>query len=205
MPNPTPSAVVKLRMARRRLPTVLTPKEIDALLATARSLADSARTPSKQLCAWRDFVMIETGLLAGPRLAELCKLEVFDADLDGATLHIRHGKGDKDRNVPIAGRLATALREWIGERKTGWLFPGPKGKRLSVRTFQLRLAALAKAAGIRKRTHPHTLRHCFATQLDATGSTLKEIQELLGHSNLQTTALYLHVSVGRLRGAVDRL
>lgn len=190
---------------RRRLPTVLTPIEIDALLLVARTAADSAKTPSKQFVAWRDFVMIQTGVLAGCRVSELCKLKVEDVDLAGPVIHILHGKGDKDRNVPIGSRLLIVLREWIGERKTSWLFTGPKGRKLAPRTFQSRLAAIGKKAGITKPVHPHLCRHTFASGLLEKGATIAEVQQLMGHASLQTTAVYLHVSVSRLKGAVDKL
>ena len=189
----------------RRLPVVLTQAEITSLLAAARAATNAARTPKKQLTSWRDFAMIQTGILAGPRVAELCALKVPDIDLAGAVLHILGGKGDKDRNVPIGKKLAPVLREWIGERTDGWLFPGPGGKQLATRTFQTRLAALARKAGITKTMHPHLLRHFFACSLLRSGADLTEVQELLGHANLATTAIYLHVEVGRLKPAVDRL
>lgn len=189
----------------RRLPSILTSPEVETLLTCARAAADAARTPVKQLAAWRDFVMIQTGLLAGPRVAELCALTVPDVDLAGAVLAIKRGKGDKDRNVPIGARLMPVLREWIGDRTTGWLFPGPGGRKLNPRTFQKRLAALARAARITKRVHPHLMRHVFACSLLRTGADVREVQDLLGHASLSTTAIYLHVEIGRLKGAVDRL
>lgn len=190
----------------RRLPLFLTSAEVDALLKAARDAADNARTPGKRLCAWRDFVMVQTALLAGPRVSELCDLKVENVDLGGAMLAIIEGKGSKDRTIPFGSKLRVVLREWIGERTSGWLFPGPNGKRLSPRTFQERLAALAKAAKINvKKGHPHSLRHGFACSLLHKGADLKEIQELLGHANLATTEIYLHTLPERLRAAVDRL
>jgi site-specific recombinase XerD len=189
----------------RRLPSILTTPEIESLLLASRAAADTASTASKQRTAWRDFVMIQTGLLAGPRVAELCALEVSDIDLAGVVLAIRHGKGDNDRNVPIGVKLLPALREWIGVRTSGWLFTGPNGKRLSPRTFQRRLATLARKAGILKSTHPHMLRHSFATVLLEKGVNLRIIQELLGHSSVATTEVYTHVQTSQLKGAVDLL
>lgn len=190
----------------RRLPSILTPAEIDALLLAARIAADNARDGSaKRMAAWRDFVMIQTGLLAGCRVSELCNLRVEDVDLAGPVIRILRGKGDKDRNVPIGSRLLSVLRAWIGERKSGPLFPGPGGRRLSPRTFQVRLAELGRRAGIMKPVHPHLARHSFATGLLEKGTPIHEVQALLGHANLATTAIYLHVSVARLKGAVDRL
>lgn len=82
-----------------RIPIVLTLPEIDALVLEARSAADRARTPAAALGAWRDFVMVQTGLLAGPRVSELCDLEVTDIDLAGAVLAIRHGKGNGPSSI----------------------------------------------------------------------------------------------------------
>lgn len=190
----------------RRIPKILTPAEVDSLLAAARDFVNAATTQKKQIAAWRDFVMIQTGLLAGPRVAELCDLHVIHAELNSSPiLSIRGGKGDKDRNVPIGKRLQMILKEWIGCRTDGFLFPGPKGKHLSPRTFQLRLEALAKKAGIKKKVHPHLLRHTYANTLLRSGADVREVMELLGHSNLGTTQIYLSVDQERLRAAVDRL
>lgn len=192
-------------MARRRLPKILTSEEIDALMRAAIAAVNDARTETKQRAAWRDFVMLHVGLLAGCRVSELCNLRLENIDLDGATIAILHGKGDKDRNVPIGKKLMTILREWIGERKSGYLFPGPKGKRLTERRVQQRFNELGKKAGITKRVHPHRARHSFATMLLRSGADIKEVQDLMGHANLATTAVYLHVDTSRLKAAVDRL
>ena len=149
--------------------------------------------------------MVQTELLAGPHVSELCDLEVTDIDLAGAVLAIRHGTGDKDRNVPIGKKLMTALRSWIDERKAGWLFPGPRGKHLDPRTFQLRLDTLARAAGIVKNIHPHMLRHSFATALLKRGVNLRIIQPLLGHASVATTQIYAHVDTEDMKFAVDLL
>lgn len=189
----------------RVLPAILNADEIDSLLAAALEAANVARTPSKQAVAWRDFVMIQTGLLAGPRVSELCKLEVTDVDLASAVLSIRQGKGKKDRRVWLGNRLLTVLRAWIGERTAGYLFPGPNGRRLSPRTFQVRLERIVAAAKIMKPTHPHTLRHCFATALLKKGVNIRIIQRLLGHSSVAVTELYTHVEDGEMKKAVDLL
>lgn len=189
----------------KRLPSILTPAETDSVLSTARSTAEIAATTARRFAAHRDVVMIQTGLLTGARVSEICNLRIEDVDLASPALAIKHGKGDKDRNVPIAEKLLPALRAWIGDRTQGFLFPGPGGRRLCPRTFQERLAALGRRAGLVKPLHPHLMRHTFATSLLRKGVDLKEVQELLGHNNLQTTAIYLHVDVSRLKGAVDRL
>lgn len=194
-------------MARRkRLPSNMSASEIETLLPAARQAVASARTPVKMAAAMRDLVMIETARLAGARVAELCNFRIEDLNLDEATLSIQHGKGDKDRNVPIADKLIAMFRQWIGDRKSGWLFPGPKGRKLSTRTFERRLKSLAAAAGIAKRVYPHRLRHTFATSyLRIPGANIHELQQLLGHSSLQTTSIYLHVEVSRMKAAIDKL
>lgn len=192
-------------MPRRRLPSNITANDLSLLLTTTRSATETARSRSKRLAAERDLAMIETGRFAGLRVSELCKIRVEEVDLVEGMLAVTHGKGDKDRNIPIAEKLAPILQAWIGDRKSGFLFPGRGGRQLDPSTFQRRLKKLAKAAALVKRLHPHRLRHTFATSLLRTGADLREVQELLGHSNLQTTATYLHVEVGRLKGAVDRL
>lgn len=193
-------------MAKRHLPEPVSKNEIEKILAAALSAVNDAKTPKKQWCSWRDFVMIQTGLYAGPRVAELCALKVIDVDLgSGAQLAIKEGKGDKDRNVPIGNKLMPILTEWIGERKDGWLFPGPRGKQLVTRTFQKRLETLAKKAGLRKSIHPHMLRHAFATSLLRKKVNLRVIQQLLGHSSVAVTEIYTHVDVSALKEACDLL
>jgi site-specific recombinase XerD len=189
----------------RRLPIAFNSAEAENIVSFARGRIDAAKTKGKRFAANRDLAMIVTGLFAGGRVSELCNLQVEDVDLISATLSIRRGKGDKDRNLPISVKLAPILQAWIGNRASGYLFPGPKGRRLSPRRFQERLAELGRAAKTRKRLHPHLMRHTFATSLLRTGSSLEEVRELLGHANLQTTAIYLHVETSRLKPAVDRL
>ena len=196
----------KPKKRKRRLPVPLKPTEAAALVTQACAVADKAPTPAKQFAARRDYAMIQTGLLAGPRVAELCALEVTDIDLDGSVISIRHGKGDRDRNVSIGKKLLRVLRWWIGKRKDGYLFCGPNGKKLSKRTFQLRLESLGKAAGIpRKQTHPHALRHAFALALLRKGVNLRIIQRCLGHASIATTELYLLIDSSDMKGSVDLL
>jgi integrase/recombinase XerC len=196
----------KPKKRKRRLPAPLKPKEAAELVTQACAAADNATTPVKRLAARRDFAMIQTGLLAGPRIAELCSLEVTDIDLDAAVLMIRLGKGGRDRNIPLGKKLLRVLRWWIGKRTSGYLFPGPNQKKLAKRTFQVRLAELGSAAGIeRKKSHPHSLRHSFACSLLRSGSDIRQIMELMGHANLATTAIYLSVESEHLRAACDRL
>ena len=160
----------------------------------------------KQFAARRDFAMVQTCLLAGPRVAELCDLEVDDIDLVGAVTMIRQGKGGKDRNIPFGKKPVAYCGWWVGKRTGGFLFPGPNGKRLAKRAFQVRLAGWGSLRWhTAAKAHPHAARHSFACSLLRPGSDIREIMELMGHANLATTAIYLSVENERLRAACDRL
>ena len=193
------------RRPPRRLPVPFTESETRALLRQACVELDAARTPGKTFCRRRDAVMLATGLYAGPRVSELCKLRVEDVDLDGAVIAIKLGKGKKDRNLPIADELRLLLVDWGGARKEGWLFPGPRGKKLAERTFRDRLAALGAKAGIRMRVHPHLMRHSFATEALRTCGDIRQVQELMGHANIQTTTIYARVDTSKLKKTVDEM
>ncbi len=177
----------------KHLPVSLRGDEPDRLLG-------SARTP-------RDRLLYLCGLLLGLRVSELVGLRVEDLDLDGGTCTVRHGKGDRDRALPIPARLLPELRSWIGTRRDGWVFPSPRSKtgHLSARAVQLSIRAAAARAGISRHTTPHKLRHSYATRLLQRGADIIEVRDLLGHSSVSTTQIYLSSEPERLRSAVDRL
>jgi integrase/recombinase XerD len=186
---------------RHRLPTYFKPHETEALLHACKRPADR--------------LILELGLFCGLRVSEICKLRVDDLDLAASVLLIRSGKGDKDRYLPIPGRLLDRLRGFLDGRPGGGL-EGPlfvskrTGRPLTSRAVQKLIKRLGKAAGlagvdqIRKVT-PHKLRHTFATRLLEKGATIREVQVLMGHSSVATTEIYTHVEVGRFQGLVDRL
>ena len=153
--------------------------------------------------------MLQTGRYAGLRISELCSLRIEHLDLEDTNIEIRHGKGNKERNVPVAKKLLPLLIEWIGDRKSGYVFPGRGDHPLSTRTFERRLPILAKAAGMivtkENKATPHRLRHTFATAYLKVNKNLRAVQELLGHDNLQTTAIYLHVEQDELKEGIDRI
>jgi len=199
-------------MSRRSLPKYFKPLQIEAIVAAAQAALDRASTKVKRRAAWRDLVMLQTLRYAGLRISELCHVRIEDLDLSDPNdpeIQVKHGKGDKDRNVPIGSKLLPILIEWIGERKAGLVFPGRGERPLCSRTFQRRLPALARAAGFvvskENKANPHRLRHTFATSYLKANKNLREVQELLGHSSLQTTAIYLHTDQEELKRGVDRL
>jgi site-specific recombinase XerD len=138
----------------------------------------------------------------GARRAEVAHLKISDIDSQRMVIHIRGGKGRKDRDVMLSPKLLDALRVyWCGlrHRPTNWLFPGNRWHTASypVTTKVLWTACqnAAERAGLaHKHIHPHTLRHCFATHLLEAGADLRTIQMLLGHRDLEETTIYLHLS-----------
>lgn len=183
-----PHAIRRLRFAKRPrvLPDVLTRDEVARLLAAARP--------------GRDRTILEVKYSCGLRLRELLGLTIDDINSARMVLHIRRGKGQKERFVPISPRVLDLLRAyWREHRPTTFLFPGMKpGTPLIDTTVQRLCKRTAKRAGLTKRVHPHTLRHSFATHLLEAGVDLLSVQKLLGHSHFQTTAMYLHISERRL-------
>jgi site-specific recombinase XerD len=168
-------------------------------------LIDAADTPYHR-------TLLMTAYGTGARRAEIVNLQIADIDKSMQRIHIREGKGGKDREVPLSPRLYEELRQHylrLGRKPKVWLFPG--GRYHSSDTpidskvvyYSCRIAA--QRAGIRKPVHPHTLRHCFATHLYDAGTDLCTIQELLGHYDLRETARYIHLSNKHLKDLINPL
>ena len=152
-------------------------------------------------------VILMTTYSAGLRLSEVIRLRVEDIDSERKLIRVRHGKGRKDRYVPLSEVLLEVLRGyWKIARPEDWLFPGKKpGHYLSGRTVQRALARAVKAASIRKRVSMHTMRHSFATHLLEAGTDIRTIQKLLGHKRLETTAIYTHVTEHHIQSTTSPL
>ena len=145
-------------------------------------------------------LMVQTAYACGLRASELLHLRVADIDSSRMLVWVRHGKGGKDRTVPLSPALLEALRaHWRRRRPTTWLFAGqtPSGQR-SLGALQRVVRQAVRAAGFTKQVSLHTLRHSYATHLLEAGVDLITIQRLLGHRNLQTTARYIHLTAPRL-------
>ena len=180
----------------RRLPTVLSQEEVAQLI-------NSAPTPFYR-------ILLMTLYATGARCAEAARLQVRDIDSQRMVVHIRGGKGRKDRDVMLSPVLLEALREhWRRLKPKVWLFPGGRWHNATqpIDTKTLRHACYyaARRAGLHKPVHPHTLRHCFATHLHEAGADLRTIQLLLGHRDLEETTLYLHLSSRRLSATASPL
>jgi site-specific recombinase XerD len=170
----------------RSLPTVLSPEEVERLLASAKNLMHRA--------------MLMTLYATGLRRSELCQLKVTDIDSQRMVIRVRQGKGARDRDVLLSPKLLETLRKyWQWMKPKTYLFPGLiNGWRADVPiTPKVVWNAVIEArerAGIEKHVTPHTLRHSFATNMLEAGADLRTIQILLGHQDLADTAIYLHLS-----------
>lgn len=152
------------------------------------------------------MAFIAIGVYAGLRVSEIRNLDRTDVDLEELTVLVRHGKGDKDRELPLHRRAAAAITAYLDARedKDPALILSRQGSRISVRALQRLVLAIAREAGLSKHVTPHKLRHTFATLLLEEDVDLRVIQELLGHESIATTELYVAVSQRRKRRGIDR-
>jgi site-specific recombinase XerD len=145
---------------------------------------------------------------AGLRLGEVCRLCVRDIDSSRMLIHVRQGKGRKDRYAPLSPVALDLLRQWWRETHPSvLLFPNhdDPARPLNRSTVQRAVKIAAKRAGITKTISPRTLRHSFATHSMEQGHPMRGIQDMLGHSNVRTTELYTHVSPALARSPLDSL
>ncbi|HEX2046268.1 MAG TPA: tyrosine-type recombinase/integrase [Acidimicrobiales bacterium] len=182
-----------------RLPHVLKAEELEVLFAGGESAAEEP-------VALRDLAVVELLYGSGLRVGELCGLRPADVDLRRGQLLV-WGKGAKQRQLPMSEASAEAVRAWVDrgrpamvndETPADALFVNRRGRRLTPRDVRRILDRRALSP-----THPHALRHTFATHLLDGGADLRAVQELLGHEDLATTQLYTHVSKERLRTVYD--
>lgn len=197
-----PLKQVQLPKLDKKLPVVLNPKQIDALLTAPLKMEKSDKAPK-----WmpkRDAAILELFYSSGLRLSELASLEVRAIDPYNETVRVI-GKGRKERIVPVGSLALEAIQQYrhAAAVNAGPLFINKGRKRLSVRSVWLSLKRYLDHAGIPSNISPHKLRHSFATHLLDAGADLRSVQSLLGHASLSTTQIYTHVTVERLKRAYD--
>jgi integrase/recombinase XerD len=183
--------------APQRLPSILSVEEMARLIEAADGLYHRTMV----------MMLYSTGM----RSAELLQLQVADIDSRRMLIHIRQGKGGRDRYVPLSPTLLATLRvyyRWM--RPQTWLFPGTvhnwrADKPITKRVLWNAVVLAAERAGLRKRVSPHLIRHSYATHLLESGADLRTIQLLLGHVNIRHTALYLHLSQKHLQAVANPL
>lgn len=177
-----------------RLPTVLSEEEVTKLIESASSAYHR--------------VILTTLYATGMRRAELARLKVSDIDSARMVIHVRQGKGGKDRDITLSPRLLEILRDyWKWRKPQVYLFPSllrPRSdKPITDKTIWYAVREAARRAGIKKKITPHTLRHSWATHLLERGTDLKTIQVLLGHADLEATTIYLHLSQRHLQSMTN--
>jgi integrase/recombinase XerD len=180
------------------LPLILSVDEVSRLI-------DAADTPFHR-------TLLMTAYGTGARRAEIANLQLVDIDKSMMRIHIREGKGDKDREVPLSPALYDELRQHylrLQRKPKVWLFPGgihhTSDDPITDKTVWYACRTAAQRAGLRKAVHPHTLRHCFATHLYDAGTDICTIQKLLGHHSLKETIRYIHLSGRHMNALVNPL
>lgn len=198
--NDDPTTGVHTPKVRGRLPRPLDEKTASALVST-----EDDNAPEWQRS--RDRAVLEILYGSGLRVSEVCGMSVDSVDMSRRQLRVV-GKGSKERLVPISDHARDALQRWMKTRNEvvatqsgSALFLSARGTALSRRDVARLLDAAGKRVGLPAGTHPHALRHSFATHLMDNGADTRSIQELLGHSDASTTQRYTHVSKERLKAA----
>jgi site-specific recombinase XerD len=192
----------RLRVRKeKRLPDVLSVDEVRRLIA-------AVRTPHNQAYFWTVYSL-------GLRLEEGLHLQVGDIDSERMMVHVHRGKGAKDRYVPLPGRTLTVLRQyWATHRHPEWLFPatsrdGQQTARadqpMTRSSVQKAMSRVVQELKFRKAISIHSLRHSYATHLLEAGVNLRLIQQYLGHSSLNTTMVYLHLTTASQEQAIARI
>ena len=186
----SPAETVPAPRLEKRHPVWLKPEEYNRMLAQASDT--------------RDFAILQLFLQTGIRLAELCALEVSDVELStvAPTLHVRVGKGLKDRDIPLERKAIDALKRWLKTRPpvtSEALFLNRYGQPFSMRGIEKLIAKYRQRAAIAKRVGPHALRHTYGTNKARQGVTALQLQELMGHDNIANTQRYMRLAMQDVR------
>lgn len=199
--NPTQN--LKTPRKWHKIPKTMTFEQVEKLLEAPNE---------KTNIGYRDSVMLELIYATGMRVSELINLRISDMHLDVGYL-VCFGKGSKERIIPINQVAIEKLEHYIGavrknlikKKATNYLFLGTWGKRMSRVNFWKRIKKYSKLAGLKIEISPHTLRHSFATHLLEHDADLRTIQMLLGHANITTTQIYIHIAQKRLKEVYQKL
>jgi integrase/recombinase XerD len=189
--TPWPEDPLPRARVPHRLPVVLSTAEVSEFF--------------HHVCTIRYRAALMTAYGAGLRVSEVVALQIGDIDSQRMLIRVRQGKGKKDRYAMLSPRLLEVLRCWFRSQHPAgarpkttpadWLFPGwRKGRHMNTASLQTVCREAARAAGLSKRVTVHTLRHSFSTHLVENGTDIRILQVLLGHSRIDTTARYVHVS-----------
>lgn len=193
-----PTELLESPQIGKHLPEVLSVEEIDSII----SVIDVSKPEGI-----RDRAIIEVLYGCGLRISELCNLRISQLYLEDKYIRVK-GKGSKERLVPIEGVAIDRVREWLVTRMGYKVKPSEedyvfvsltRGSRLSRISLFVYIKDYAERAGIKKNISPHTFRHSFATHLLEGGANLRAIQMMLGHEDISTTEIYMHIDKSKLR------
>ncbi|MCD6363278.1 MAG: tyrosine recombinase [Synergistetes bacterium] len=188
---------------RRRLPRFPSISEMEKLFKAVNT---------NSTIGLRDRAMLELLYATGLRISELVGLKISDLDIESGVLRCR-GKGDKERLIPVGKEALQWIKRYIEEARCkllgnkkdeGWLFLNVRGRRISREAFWHRFKIYLAKAGLSGEYYPHSIRHAFATHLLERGADLRTLQEMLGHSSLNTTQIYTHLEIKRLKEAYKK-
>jgi integrase/recombinase XerD len=198
-----PSVLIETPRFERSIPKVLSLQEVETLLDAPKH---------NDHYGIRDKAMLELLYATGIRVSELIGLDIDNVHLAMGFVRC-HGKGNKERIIPIGRTAADSLKHFLDvgrpqfvsqKHQDNALFLNHQGKRLSRQGFWKILKKLAREAGIAKELTPHTLRHSFATHLLENGADLRAVQEMLGHADISTTQIYTHVTKTKLKDVYSK-
>lgn len=194
--NSNPMILISNPKEEKKLPTYLNYKELDDILEVPDQTS---------VMGLRDACILELLYSTGIRVGELVNIKLNDIDFSQNRIKIL-GKGNKERYVLFGKKCRNLLNNYLNngrpnllKRKTDYLFLNKRGTGVSVRTTEMIIDDIVRKSSIKFNVSPHTLRHTFATHMLDNGADLNSVSELLGHSNLNTTAIYTHVSNERLK------
>lgn len=188
--------------ATHALPDFFSEKEIDALLAANEKRTDKLKD--------RDQALLMLMFASGLRASEVVNLTFNQVDFDNRIMKVS-GKGNKDRLVPFTNSAKEAMLNYINDLRkdllkedTKYIFLNSKGNKMTVRGLEYILDEIEAKTGLYGKIHPHMLRHSFATKMLNRGADLRTIQELLGHSSIETTSIYTHVAYENMKETYEK-
>ena len=194
-----PFAEVKGPVQTKRLPTIMYPDEIESIIDSIDTSKDKGK---------RDKLIIETLYATGMRVSELCTVKLHDINLEKRSIHV-HGKGGKDRLVPMSKRLVKSMEDYLygphknltKQKEHDFVFINMRGNQLSTRGVAHIVNTVLDKSSTHLKLTPHTLRHTFASHLLSAGADLRSVQSLLGHEHITSTQIYTAVSKEDLKKA----
>lgn len=192
-----PASGMRAPKAKKSLPKTL---DVDQVAGVLNVKPDS-------VLEIRDLAIFELFYSSGLRLSELVLLDIADLSLGEGFIRVLHGKGGKQRQVPVGAKAINAIKQWLFCRPHSGsqaLFVSTRGTRLGQRSVQLRLERWCLKNGLAERIHPHMLRHSFASHMLESSQDIRAVQELLGHADVGTTQIYTHLDFQHLANVYDK-